>query len=230
MSNPQAVLRTLLGFKEPGRPGRIVVWDTAEVSLGRAPENDVVIEDSDASRQHALLFRSAQGHMLKDLGTSNGTRVNEAPIAGPVLLQNKDVIGIGEVQVTFIQTRKDPASLGLAVVHASELKGFTTPAKGADPGATTLGLSPGETGTFSVGSVGDFALDPVAGPAATRDLDLEFNDHVPAKSPMPAGKTGPALSLTLEIGGLTPDLQRSLQALFGKVIELPSLRVRIKAG
>jgi hypothetical protein len=229
MANPQAPLRTLLGFKESGRPGQIVVWDTAEVSLGRAPENDVVIEDSDASRQHALLYRSAQGHMLKDLGTSNGTRVNDAPISGPVLLQNKDVIGIGELQITFIQTRKDPASLGLPVVHASNLKGFGGPAKGGDPGATTLGLSPAEAGTFSVGTVGDF-VDPVAGPTATRDLDLEFNDFVPGQPAPPSSQKGPALSLTLEIDGLTPDLERTLQALFGKRIELPPLRVRIKGG
>jgi len=37
-----------------------------------------------------------------------------------------------------------------------------------------------------------------------------------------------ALSVTLEIDGLSGDLRRAVEALFGKVVELPSLRVRIK--
>ena len=36
------------------------------------------------------------------------------------------------------------------------------------------------------------------------------------------------LSLHLELEGLTPDLRRSLEALLGKQIELPALRIKIK--
>jgi hypothetical protein len=234
MPNPQAALRTLLGLKEPGRPGRIIVCDTGEISIGRAPENDLMLEDSDASRQHAVLVRSAQGFMLKDLGASNGTLVNDQPAVETVLLENKDVIKIGELVITFIQTRKDPVTLGLEVVYASQLKGFSQAANGADPGATTLGLTPNVAGAFDVGAVGDFgnvgsdaAIAPE--PSPTRDLDLEFNDFVPGESKLPsASAAGDAVSLTLELHGLTPDLRRAVEGLLGKVIELPALRVRIK--
>jgi hypothetical protein len=47
----------------------------------------------------------------------------------------------------------------------------------------------------------------------------------PGAAPAPA--SGP-LALTLEIDGLSGELRRKLEALFGKVIELPSLRVKIK--
>ncbi len=229
-AQPPAPLRTLLGFKEPGKKGRIVVWDTEEVSLGRSPENDVVIDDSDASRRHALFLRTVQGHQVKDLGTSNGTQVNGSPLAGEVLLQNKDVVKVGEVQITFIQTRKDPGSLGLEVAYASQLKGFGGRAAAVDPGATTLGLSDPVTGQFDVGAVGDFGYAPDGSAATpeTRDLDLEFNDFVPGESKLPSAAPGGALSLHLELEGLTPDLRRSLEGLLGKVIELPALRVRIK--
>ncbi len=231
MTTPQPALRTLLGMKEPGKPGRIVVWDTGEISVGRASENDVVLEDSDASRKHALFIRSAQGYGVQDLGTSNGTLVNDNPIHEPVLLSNKDIVKIGDVQMTFIQTRKDPSSLGLEVCFASQLKGFEGPAGATDPGATTLGLSPNVGGVFDVGSVGAFGHDSASAsePTPTRDLDLEFNDFVPGESklPSPAAAEG-TVSLTFEVEGLTPELRQTLQALIGKVIQLPQLRVRIK--
>ena len=234
MSSPQppAPLRTLLGFKEPGKKGRIVVWDTEEVSLGRSPENDVVIDDSDASRRHALFQRTVQGHQVKDLGTSNGTQVNGAPVGDGQLLQNKDVVKVGEVQITFIQTRKDPGSLGLEVAYASQLKGFGGP-MAADPGATTLGLSDPVAGQFDVGAVGDFGYAPDGSAARpeTRDLDLEFADFVPGESKLPSASAAEGtLSLHLELQGLTPDLRRVLEALLGKVIELPAMRVRIKGS
>ncbi len=228
MSNQAASpLRTLLGVKEPGKPGRIVVWDTAEITIGRSPESDIVLEDSDASRQHALFLRTAQGHQVQDLGTSNGTLVNDGRLSESHLLQNKDVVAIGEVQLTFIQTRKDPSALGLEVSYASSLKGFTNPAAGVDPGATTLGLANPVGDEFEVGAVGDFGLADGQAPSPTRDLDLEFNDFVPGDA-LPSASDG-RLSLHLELEGLTPELSQSLQSLVGKLIELPALRVRIKS-
>ena len=231
MTSPQptAQLRTLLGFKEPDKPGRIVVWDTEEISLGRAPENDVVVEDSDASRKHALFRRTVGGHQVQDLGTANGTQVNGSPLVEAHVLSNKDVVKVGDVQITFIQTRKDPASLGLDVGFASQLKGFASGAV-SDPGATTLGLADLASGSFEVGAVGDFGLAPdgSAVPPVTRDLDLEFNDPVPGGS-KPSSVSAGTLSLHLELEGLTPDLRRILEGLVGKVIELPALRIRIKS-
>jgi hypothetical protein len=239
MSNPEAPkaapapLRTLLGMKEPGKPGHIVVWDTAEISLGRSPENDIVIEDSDASRQHLMFIRTAQGHQVQDLNTSNGTTINAAPLTQTHLLENKDVVKVGEVQITFIQTRKDPSALGLEVGYASSLKGFTNPAAGVDPGATTLGLADPVSGEFDVGAVGDYGLSPegsgIAADVApkTRDLDLEFNDFTPGEA-LPSASAG-RLSLTLELEGLSPDLERILKGLAGKLIELPALKIRVKS-
>jgi hypothetical protein len=227
MTSPQAPepLRNLLGFKEPDKPGRIVVWDTEEISLGRSSENDIVVEDSDASRRHALFLRTAEGHQVQDLGTANGTQVNGSPLGDPHQLQNKDVVKVGEIQITFIQTRKDPATLGLEVSYASQLKGFAGGAPGGDPGATTLGLGDAADGNFDVGAVGDYGHQPDGGAAVpqTRDLDLEFNDAAP-------GASSGTVSVTLELEGLTPDLRQTVESLIGKVIELPALRVRIKGS
>jgi len=234
----QGRLWTVLGVSEPGKPGRIVIWDTSEVTLGRSPENDVMVDDTDASRKHALFVRSSVGYQIQDLGTSNGTFVNGERIIEPHTLSNKDVVKICELQIQFIETRKDPSGLGLEVAYASQLKGFASgPSPSADPGTTTLGLLDPVSGPFTVGAVNDYKAPaaPAAPTAPTasaepKDLDLEFAEFGPGGpgSPSPANADG-RVSLHLELEGLSPDLQRTLESLFGKVIDLPAMRVRIKS-
>ena len=48
----------------------------ALITIGRAPSNDVVIDDPTVSAQHASLTKSPSGYRLKDLGSSNGTQIN----------------------------------------------------------------------------------------------------------------------------------------------------------
>ena len=223
-----APLRTLLGLQEPGKPGSIVVWDTEEITIGRLPENDIVLDDADASRRHGRFVRNYSGFQVEDLSTANGTFVNGVRLDDPRQLANKDTIKIGEVQIRFIQTRKDPKALGMRVAYASELKDFDgKPAAGPNPETTTLGLMDPVSGSFDVGSVGDFVVEPGMAPVEPRNLDLEFADIEPAASASPdQGR----LSLHLELEGLTPDLQRNLEALLGKEVELPALRIKIKGG
>jgi hypothetical protein len=221
-----APLRTLLGIQEPDEPSSLVVWDTEEITIGRLPENDIVLKDADASRLHGRFVRNYSGHQVEDLATANGTFVNDVRLEDPRQLANKDVIKIGEVQIRFIQTRKDPNALGMRVAYASELKGFDGKlAAGANPESTTLGLVDPVAGSFEVGAVGDFVLQPGVTPVEPRNLDLEFSDIEP---PASASADDGRLSLHLELEGLTPDLRRSLEALLGKEIELPALRIKLK--
>jgi hypothetical protein len=48
----------------------------ALITIGRAPSNDVVIDDPTVSAQHASLTKSPSGYRLKDLGSLNGTQIN----------------------------------------------------------------------------------------------------------------------------------------------------------
>lgn len=218
----QGRMWTVLGVSEPGKPGRVVIWDTADVTVGRSPESDIMVDDSDASRQHAHFVRTAAGYTVEDRNTSNGTFVNDERIFEAHVLSNKDVVKICEMQIRFIETHKDPASLGLEVVYASNLKGFSGgTAPNADPSATTIGLVDSVSGPFQVGAVGDFDS------AAPRDLDLELEGGG-GTSPAAASGSDDVLSVVLEMKGVGPELRQTLQSLFGKVIELPAMRVRIK--
>lgn len=68
-------------------------------SLGRAPTNSATLPDDTASLEHALLHVRDGQWWLEDLGSRNGTRLNETAIreASPVMAG--DVIGIGRVDL-----------------------------------------------------------------------------------------------------------------------------------
>lgn len=63
--------------------------------LGREKGVDVVVEDRAASRRHAELKVQGDRLLLTDLGSSNGTWMDERPLSQPVLLQGGEIFGIG---------------------------------------------------------------------------------------------------------------------------------------
>jgi pSer/pThr/pTyr-binding forkhead associated (FHA) protein len=100
-----------------GEPIRQYRFDQQVVFIGRDPKNDVAFEDRSASRHHARIVRGAQGYELEDLGSRNGTRVNERP-AGRVELKPRDQVRIGAhtLLVQRIVAREEPRA---APVEAS---------------------------------------------------------------------------------------------------------------
>ncbi len=68
--------------------------DQRAFTIGRAPENNVVLQDLLVSRRHAVLRRSGQRWELVDLGSANGTYVNGARINRKVIGPD-DIVGIG---------------------------------------------------------------------------------------------------------------------------------------
>jgi adenylate cyclase len=65
-----------------------------ETTIGRSKENDLVLHDHTVSRKHAKITKTDQGHLLSDLGSFNGTVVNETLIQS-ALLKHEDIIKIG---------------------------------------------------------------------------------------------------------------------------------------
>jgi pSer/pThr/pTyr-binding forkhead associated (FHA) protein len=61
------------------------------VTIGRAPSNDVVIDDPAVSAQHAALTKSASGYRLKDLGSTNGTQINGVSITDAELKDGAEI-------------------------------------------------------------------------------------------------------------------------------------------
>ena len=68
------------------------------MTIGRAPDCDIVIPDRQVSRRHARLIESPDGFLLEDLASKNGTYINGQRITLPTLLRDGD-----EVQVALAQ-------------------------------------------------------------------------------------------------------------------------------
>ena len=75
-------------------PSSVLRLSARRLRIGRAGDNDIVIEDLSVSRHHAELRKAAGGYEIADLGSYNGTFVNGQRIESrPVTEQ--DVIGVG---------------------------------------------------------------------------------------------------------------------------------------
>lgn len=80
--------------------GRSVDLTESTVSIGRADENHLVLEDISVSRRHAVLTFDGQEYRLRDVGSRNGTRVNHKPVQETRLVPG-DVIQLGEVELRY---------------------------------------------------------------------------------------------------------------------------------
>lgn len=70
-------------------------------TVGRHPACEIQLNDNFVSTQHARLTREADGWWVTDLGTTNGTFVNEARAKRPTRLNPGDTIRFGRVRATF---------------------------------------------------------------------------------------------------------------------------------
>jgi pSer/pThr/pTyr-binding forkhead associated (FHA) protein len=80
--------------------GRQYTVGSAPVTFGREEDNDVVIADPSASRYHAELRQEADGYVIADRGSSNGTWVNNVAIT-TYHLRPGDEVKIGNQKFTF---------------------------------------------------------------------------------------------------------------------------------
>ena len=69
--------------------------------LGRGDQADIVLEDSFASTRHARLVPHGDVIVLEDLGSTNGTYLNDEPLRGPQPLHPGDRVRIGDSVFTF---------------------------------------------------------------------------------------------------------------------------------
>ncbi|XOV88987.1 MAG: diguanylate cyclase [Pseudomonadota bacterium] len=69
--------------------------------IGRSDEVDLVISDVSISRRHAMIVNRLEGFHVSDLGSTNGTFVNRAPVVQPTPLKEGDKLTLGTVTFRF---------------------------------------------------------------------------------------------------------------------------------
>ena len=97
---------------EPGKEGeqvREVRISTEEFLLGRGPDCDLRLQDSATSRHHCLIRVRGDEATLVDLGSSNGTLLNDEPVRAVVGVRPGDVIQCGRVRFRLVPSFPVPA-------------------------------------------------------------------------------------------------------------------------
>ena len=190
-----------VGYTYPLHSGSIV--------LGRRADNDIIIDAPVVSRYHARLVRQSNTYLLEDLGSANGTWVNNARIISPTLLHPGDVIGLGQDVVlvftnqpqdegTIYQPLARPASAVVAAPPATP----ATPSRASSNGQTFLALGVGGLtvllGFVALAIIG-VALYLLRGKpllATAPTLTPTFTSVLPTATPYPTYTPYPTEALT----------------------------------
>lgn len=83
-------------------------------TIGRTPENTIMIEDGSVSSKHARVSRTTDGFMIEDVQSRNGTFVNGDRVTTPRPLADGDEIRVGKVILTFNLATPQRAPMGTA--------------------------------------------------------------------------------------------------------------------
>lgn len=129
------------------------------VTVGRISDNTIQIEDASVSSHHAELRLSGGDYILRDLGSTNGTRLNKTPVAAEEdhQLQANDRLRFGSIEVLYdsehpaeqrpLPTENEqphlvPASSSARPADFSNASPFQKKGKKSDPAAmAVMGLA-----------------------------------------------------------------------------------------
>jgi len=97
-----------------------------DMLVGRHQTADILLQQSEISRKHAAFLLKDQALWLQDLGSSNGTYVNDVQIAAETLLKQGDIVQFASLKFSVFEPAKaledvvesvEAATLGAAVVE-----------------------------------------------------------------------------------------------------------------
>ena len=93
---------SMLMVQSDGQKPRSVRLD-ASTTIGRSVECELRLDDTYVSQQHARIFDRSGNWYVEDLGSTNGTFVNEQKLVAPAMLTPGDKIRVGQ---TIVELRR----------------------------------------------------------------------------------------------------------------------------
>jgi pSer/pThr/pTyr-binding forkhead associated (FHA) protein len=125
-----------------GRPIRSFSFTKDTIAIGRDPEADVFLDNPGVSRHHLRLEKCAEGYRAEDLGSANGTILNDQALTQAVL-KHDDVLRVGKFSLWICyqeDRRQSPSeappspntSSGTTVLTTAELDKMVTKMRGFD--------------------------------------------------------------------------------------------------
>ncbi len=110
------------------------------LTIGRAPDNEVILESLDVSRHHASLMPGSSGLVFLDLGSANGSKVNgrEVEPRVPIAVRPGDSITVADVALVLGDSGVAAAGSG----PGATIVAGASAAPAAPPGATVVAPPP----------------------------------------------------------------------------------------
>src|SRR5262245_16469666 len=97
LQRPAALLHIVM------RDGAVIERDLGEdeIKIGKGPQNDIVLSDASVSGVHARISFEDGVYKISDLGSRNGTSLNDERITEPRAIHHGDLIKMGHCALTF---------------------------------------------------------------------------------------------------------------------------------
>ena len=101
MTDSRQPAATLTVARGP-EPGRSFTIGAAPATIGREAQCEIQVGGTWVSRRHARITWTGTGYVVEDLGSTNGTYVNDEPVRAPRPLRSGDLLQLGRrVELTF---------------------------------------------------------------------------------------------------------------------------------
>ena len=126
-------------------PSGQTVLGAAEITVGRLSSNQLMVNDPKASSRHATIRQAGQSYSITDLGSTNGTFVNEQKLSPntPYMLNAGDSIRIGDTTFTY-EVAGAPAIAPTVYGSPGQGQGYDPTVAAASPYANSPGYLPTE--------------------------------------------------------------------------------------
>lgn len=103
VARPQRVKGSKLVVVEGPLQGTVIPLADVQITVGRAPDSTLVIEDDYASSRHARIYPAEGSWVVEDLGSTNGTWIDRTRITAPTVLPVGAPLRVGR---TTLQIQK----------------------------------------------------------------------------------------------------------------------------
>jgi class 3 adenylate cyclase len=108
-------LNGVLISRHPGSFGARCPLAGDELTLGRAEDNSITLDSAQVSRHHARLTWNGSCYVIEDLGSKNGTWLNERRVDEPAVLRSGDLVRLGDL--LFLFDAREDATMTLPIAR-----------------------------------------------------------------------------------------------------------------